>query len=192
MARAQYIGKAYLEDPGDDELENYGVFNAAVSLDNLAPDFNLDVGYFHPTEEFEDTGDSKHGYKQFNTYATYTAIAPWTLHGTVQTKFDKPDAEGDEDTGLHLGVGADYGFDVADGVMAGSYTVNTDLRYFNENWNEDDDSIGALVGIAKNLSNGKVGIGIEYTTSAFAGTDAATEDTEEDNWTIPLVFEYWF
>ncbi|AZO95141.1 S-layer homology domain-containing protein [Halocella sp. SP3-1] len=195
LVRAQYIGKVYLEgtsnDPTEDKVENYGVFNAALKLDNLAPDFTLDVGYFHPTEEFKDTGDSKHGYKQLNAYANYTGIESWTLHSTVQTKFDKEDEKGDEDLGFGLGFGTDYNFAVADGLMAGSYTVNTDLRYFNENWTGYDDSIGALVGISKNYDNGKIGIGLEYTSTQFAG-EAVTTDTEEANWTIPIVLEYWF
>jgi|GEM_PF-2804403 len=192
MFRVQYIGKAYLEDASDDELENYGVFNAALKLDNLADDFTLDVGYFHPTEEFGVTGDSKHGYKQLNAYAKYTAIDSWTLHSTLQTKFDKADVDGDEGLGFHLGVGADHDFNVIKGVMAGSYTVNTDLRYFNDNWTTNDNSVGALVGISKNLENGKIGIGLEYTSTKFVGTDADTDDTDEGNWTIPVVLEYWF
>jgi len=190
MVRAQYIGKAYLDDPSDKELKNYGIFNAALKLDNLADDFTLDVGYFHPTEEFGVTGDSKHGYKGLNAYAKYTAIDSWTLHSTVQTKFDKKDKDDDEGLGMQLGVGADYNFNLTDGVMAGNYTVNTDLRYFNENWTANDNSVGALVGISKNLSNGRVGIGVEYTSTKFAGE--YSPDAEDSKWTVPIIVEYWF
>ncbi|MTI60960.1 MAG: S-layer homology domain-containing protein [Firmicutes bacterium] len=190
LVRGQYIGKAYLDDPTADELEEYGVFNAAVRFDKLASDLTLDVGLFVPTEDPEDCGE----YTGLNAYANYTGIDKWTLHGTVQTKFDKGDAKGDEDLAFQLGFGGDY--DLADGA----YTINTDLRYFNENWmadddpttNDDNDQIGFLVGIAKNLSNGKVGIGLEYTTNGFASSGDEFSDPEEDNWAIPIVLEYWF
>ncbi|QTL98079.1 hypothetical protein GM661_08875 [Iocasia frigidifontis] len=192
LVRAQYIGKAtYAKDPSDDEMEEYGVFNAAVRFDKLASDFTLDVGLFVPTDDPEDCGE----YKGLNAYANYTGVDKWTLHSTVQTKFDKADVDGDEDLAFQLGFGGDY--DLADGA----YTINTDLRYFNENWMYDEkrfeeyggdgDQIGFLVGIAKNLENGKVGIGLEYTTHSFNGHDS-TYDGDEENWAFPIVVEYSF
>ncbi|PRX32474.1 hypothetical protein BX659_10420 [Orenia metallireducens] len=184
LVRAQYIGKAY--NDGGNELESYGIFNAAVSLNNLSDNFALDLGVFVPTEDFDKTGDTKHGWTAFNAYGKYTGVDKWTLHSTIQTKFDKVDKTGDEGLGFQLGVGADHPLAMADG----SYTLNTDLRFMNENWSGDDNSVSTLIGISKGLASGKVGIGIEYTTGGFTASDTGSYD--DSNWAIPVVLEYWF
>jgi hypothetical protein len=190
MIRAQYIGKAYLKESTDDELTNYGVWNAAFKVDKLVPGLYVDLGYFHPTEEFEDTEDSRHGYKQVNGIVHYT-IDALTLHATGQTKFDKPDKDDSKGTALHLGVGADYGF----ALMGGNYTITTDFRYFNNYWtaNADvDNTYGVLVGISKGFSNGKVGVGFEYTTTTLMVGDVEPENPDDAMWAIPIVVEYSF
>jgi hypothetical protein len=185
LIRAQYIGKAYLKNSTDDKLTNYGIINAALKLDKIVDNFYIDLGYFKPTEEQKKTEDGE-GYEAYNGYMKYAAGSV-TVHGTVQTKLDKLDSDGEEGTAIHAGIGVDVS-------LPYSLAITTDLRWFNNNWNaqaDGDDTIACMFGISRGFSNGKIGIGIEYTSNSFQ-TDATKENSDDAMWSVPVVVEYGF
>lgn len=96
---------------------------------------------------------------------------------TVITATDSTDK-----TDLELGLGADYGLD-------GGITISGDVRAANLLTSA---GVGALVGVTKGFSNGKVGIGFEYSTTGFAPGAFNGSGTEKAAWAIPIIVEYWF
>lgn len=180
MARAQYIGKAYVKDTTSDELESYGVINAAFKMDQAIENLYLDAGVFVPTDD--DAEDTK-----VAAYANYK-MGTITPHALIEVLLDKEDAEGDEGTGLRVGVGADID-------LGSDYMLNLDLRYHNETavaTENVDDQIAFLVGIQKGFSNGIIGIGFEGTTLDWGSGLVSKEDPDDFAWAIPIKLEYWF
>jgi hypothetical protein len=193
LVRAQYIGKAYL-DPADgiadEELTNYGVFNAAVRLDKLVPNVYVDLGTFIPLKSKDDCGEVK----KVNLYAKYV-MGNMTFHFTAQTKLNADDPESDDDKlAFHIGAGADIG-------IGNGLTLNADVRYFDKVWMGIPDggdgtkaSVGFLAGVAKGFSNGKIAAGFEMITGygTIAAANNSKEELDDNQWAIPIVIEYSF
>lgn len=188
QARIQYIGKAYMKDDevytDDDELESYGIINAAFKLDQLVKNLYLDMGVFLTTDD--DAENTKAA-----IYGNYK-IGRFTPHLLISAEFDKLkyDAEDDDDTdtGLKIGLGADV--DLGSGL-----TLNLDLRIHNETaTGAEDGQTAYLVGIQKGFSNGIIGIGYEATNRNWPNGVKNYEDDEPDEnaWAIPIKLEYWF
>jgi len=189
LVRAQYIGKAYL-DPADgvadEELTNYGVFNAAVRLDKLVPNVYVDLGTFIPLKSKDDCNEVK----KVNLYAKYV-MGNMTFHFTAQTKLNEndPGSPGDDKLAFHIGAGADIG-------IGNGLTLNADVRYFDKVWmgNDDKASVGLLAGVAKGFSNGKIAAGFEMITGygTIAAANNSKEELDDNQWAIPIVIEYSF
>lgn len=182
MVRAQYIGKAYVKDLSSDELESYGIINAAFKVDQLIENLYFDLGAFMPTDEDNTNGDNT----IIAAYAKYT-MGDITPHFLVEAEFDKEDAEGDEDTGLKAGIGLDIG-------LGNQYFIISDFRYQNETaaaTADIDGQLAFLIGFQKDFDNGKFGIGFQGTTFNF-GDIVTKEDPDDFAWAIPVKLEYSF
>lgn len=193
QARAQYIGKAYMKDDevylDDDEMESYGIINAAFKIDQLVKNLYLDMGVFLTTDD--DAENTK-----IAIYGNYK-IGRVTPHLLITAELDKqkydadPGDDDDTDTGLKIGLGADI--DLGSGL-----TLNLDLRIHNETaYGAEDGQTAYLVGIQKGFSNGIIGIGFQSTNGNFQGEDAglkngAEDEPDETAWAIPIKLEYWF
>lgn len=187
LLRAQYIGE-YVNRGGVDK----DVVNLGASLDYLMDDFTLDVGTYIGVGDL--ANDS------FDAYGQYTGYDVWTFHGLVQTTMFNEDnyGAGNDETGFAVGFGADRP------LYDGKYSLSMDLRYYDEAMvagngtkeyatDKKTDSVTAFAGVAKNFTNGKLGIGVQYSTTDFVrygNSNNATDD--EANWGIPIVAEYWF
>ncbi len=182
MVRAQYIGNAYLKDLSSDELETYGLINAAFKMDQLIENLYFDIGFFMPTDE-----DNTNGHNTtIAAYANYK-MGNITPHILLEFELDKEDAEGEEDTGLKAGIGADI-------ALGNNLVINTDLRYHNETavaTADVDNQLAFLIGIQKEFDNGIIGIGFEGTNHGWG--DMITKEAADDfAWAIPVKLEYWF
>lgn len=162
VVRAQYQGR------GDN-----GTINAAFKL-TAVQNLTVDVGGFIPTD---------------------TDVTPIKAAAQVNYNLDvlKLMANGNfvipsvGDVAMEIGVGAEYG--LGDGLA-----VQGDVRYANEASVDpvtaNDGMVAGMVGITKGFSNGVIGLGVEISTTNFAGTPAQTADAIA--WAIPLRLEYWF
>lgn len=199
LVRAQYVGKAYAKEgevyTEGDELETYAVINAAFKVDQAVENLYLDFGVFMPTDdEPENT--------KIAAYANYK-MGTITPHALFEFELDKEDAEGDEDLGIKIGLGADI-------ELREDLIVNLDVRYHNETAVYSDDiqeryidatdatiddiesQIAFLVGIKKQFSNGLIGIGFQGTTLDWGGGVVSKEELDDFAWAVPIKLEYWF
>lgn|SRR5512133_541508 len=181
--RAQYIG---VNTPvaGEGDGADASVINAALKL-TLTESFYADLGTFIPTDK------DVSGYSaKIAAYLKYKtgAIA---LHGLGNFVAGTKNVEGDDATGMELGLGFDYA--IGDNGLG----LVSSFRYQNDavqgGANVKDGRIGALVGIEKGFSNGKIGIGFEFatTTMAFYGSESAAA-AEKATLTVPVIVEYSF
>jgi hypothetical protein len=172
--RAQYIG-AYNGDAYG--INSDAAIEAAFKLTAVQNLF-VDIGGKY---DISSTATDKQGviagtasYKA--DALTVNALANYTISSISTTKSD-----------LELGIGADYGFD-------GGITISADVRAANLLTTA---GVGALVGVSKGFSNGKVGIGFEYSNinhnaDGYGFAPGAYNGTETASWAIPIVVEYWF
>lgn len=191
LVRAQYFGKAYAKEgetyvTGEDELETYGVFNAAIKIDQLIKNLYLDMGVFLPTDDEPENS-------RVAIYANYK-FGRFTPHLLIGAEFDQVKwveniadyDEDDTDTGLKIGLGADID-------LGSDLTLVLDLRIHNETAAQHKDGQTAyLVGIQKGFSNGIIGIGYEATNQNWGGDPITKEETDDVAWAIPIKVEYWF
>jgi hypothetical protein len=183
LVRAQYIGKAYVKDLASDELESYGIINAAFKIDQAIENFYIDFGAFMPTDEDNTNGDNT----TLAVYARYT-MGNLTPHFLFEAELDKEDAEGDEDTGMKAGLGLDIS-------LSEGYVINTDIRYHNETavaTADVDDQIAFMVGFQQEFDNGKWGVAFQGTTHNFCDDSVIKEDVDDFAWAIPVKLEYSF
>lgn len=210
LVRAQYIGKAYKKDgetyEEGDELESYAVINAAVKVDQAIENLYLDVGVFVPTDD--DAENTK-----IAAYSNYK-MGALTPHILAEFELDKMDAEGDEELGVRIGIGADVdlGNDLVltfDARYHNETAVASEdlLRYYGIDDNSEDDEIQAawaelaedvesqtcfLIGVTKKFPNGLIGIGFQGTTLDWGPGLVTKEDINDFAWAIPVRLEYSF
>lgn len=162
----------------------WGVINAAfdvIAVDNLY----FAIGGFIPTKGTKDDGEPV----QVNAHVRYN-MDPFAFHLQFGSKINqKDDAEGKADGAFGFVVAGGIDWAVLDNVL-----LNLDVRYANGIYMkgssaDNTDCFTAGVGIAKNWSNGQLGIGFECATNGYGRYD---HDADEFVWTIPVKFEYSF
>jgi hypothetical protein len=177
--RAQYIG-IYTPEKGTVKAVDRSVINAALKL-TLSESFYADFGAFIPTKK-EDAGYSTRA----ALYARFTAGAI-ALHGLGNFRLGIKNLNGEDATGMELGLGFNYSIgDKGLGLVSS-------FRYQNEaDVGVTDGRIGGLVGIEKGFSNGKIGIGFEFATTTMAFYGEAGPATEKATLAVPVKVEYCF
>jgi hypothetical protein len=177
--RAQYIG---LVDPAADTV-NKSVINAALKL-TLSESIYADLGAFIPLDK-----DAVGYSATIAAYLRYKAGA-MALHGLGKFDMGKKDSENKDATGMEFGLGFDYA--IGDNGLG----LVSSFRYLNDVSSGDKDGrIAAMVGIEKGFSNGKVGIGFQFSTTQFAaagGSEMTAKAKENASIAVPVKLEYWF
>lgn len=162
----------------------WGVINAAfdlVAVENLY----FAIGGFIPTQGVKDGGEPV----QVNAHVRYN-MDPFAFHLQFGSKINqKDDAENKADGAFGFVVAGGIDWEVLDNVL-----LNLDVRYANGIYMaassaDNTDCFTAGVGIAKNWSNGLIGIGFECATNGYGRYD---HDADEFVWTIPVKFQYSF
>jgi len=180
--RAQYIG-TFTDSTGGKPSVDLSAINAALKL-TLSESFYADVGAFIATKK-EEAGYTA----RIAAYLKY-ATGPIALHGLGNFRLGINDVVANEEdaTGMELGLGLNYAIgDNGLGLVAS-------FRYQNEaDVGVKDGRIGGLVGIEKGFSNGKIGIGVEFSTTNFAfyGNELG-KGNENASIAVPVKVEYWF
>jgi hypothetical protein len=156
---------------------SYADINAAFKL-TAVPNLTVDGGVFIPTKK-DDAGYQA----KIAAGADYT-MDQLTLH--AMGFFGMP-ADG-SDYAYEFRVAVDYNVDPEQKIG-----INADFMYQNEFQSKSgENAIGFLFGVTKGLAKGKVGVGVEVTTSTFAGGQPAKDEVDDMTWAIPILFEYSF
>jgi hypothetical protein len=132
--------------------------------------------------------------KKVNAYARYGVNEQLTVHAIVGTKLsavyeDKDNGSKDDGFGFLAGAGIDYNLDGGIGVFA-------DVRYSDSIYTsgtkgyDNADNLTLGVGVAKNYSNGSLGIAFEGSTNAKGRY--ALKDADAFSWEVPVRFQYSF
>ncbi len=178
--RAQYIGTFTPGATEDAKGVDLSAINAALKL-TLSESFYADVGAFIATKK-EDAGYTA----RVAAYLKY-ATGPIALHGLGNFKVGVKDLEGEDATGMELALGFNYA------IGENGLGLVTSFRYQNEaDVGVKDGRIGGLVGIEKGFSNGKVGIGVEFSTTNMAFYGETGKAVENATILVPVKVEYWF
>jgi hypothetical protein len=180
--RAQYIGIYTPEKTGTTTTPKIdkSTINAALKL-TLSENFYADLGAFIPTKK-DDAGYST----RVAAYLKFTAGA-MILHGLGNFTMGKKDLSGDDATGTEVGLGLDYA------IGGNGLGLVSSFRYQNEaDAGVKDGRIGGLVGIEKGFSNGKIGIGFEFSTTTMAFYGETGTAAENATIAVPVKIEYWF
>lgn len=182
-----YDGRGYGTD------DTWGVINAAfdlVAVENLY----FAIGAFIPTLGVKDDGEPV----QVNAHVRYN-MDPFAFHLQFGSKINQADgAEGKADGAFGFVVAGGIDWEVLDNVL-----LNLDVRYANGIYMkassaDNTDCFTAGVGIAKNWSNGLLGIGFECATNGYGryGTKGELANGAYDKdtfvWSIPVKFQYSF
>jgi hypothetical protein len=177
--RAQYIG-TFTPEAGAVKAVDKSAINAALKL-TLTESFYADLGTFVATKK-EDAGYTA----RVAAYLKYSAGAI-ALHGLGNFRMGIKDLEAKDATGMQFGLGFDYAIgDKGLGLV-------TSFSYQNEaDAGVKDGRIGALVGIEKGFSQGKVGIGFEFSTTNMSFCGEAGKANESATLLVPVKIEYWF
>jgi hypothetical protein len=122
-------------------------------------------------------------------YVKFTsgAVAVHALGNFTINKQYTLEGKAEEGTGMELGLGLNYAFNDKGLGLVSSF------RYQNEaDVALKDGRIGALVGIEKGFSNGKIGIGFEFSTTTMAFNGEPSNATDKPTIAVPVKVEYWF
>lgn len=174
-------GQLKLQYIGDENLtrEAHQV-NGALRL-IAVPGLTLDAGVYYPM-------DPKKSNLQYGANADYSLLSA-TLHGVLY--YEQPqttDAKWETATGLDYALG--------DGFL-----ITSDYRYQNQARSGVKDGVhAAFVGITKDYSNGRIGIGVQYASTSFNNNGnawatfqaPATDDPKKVHWALPILFQYWW
>lgn len=183
LIRGQFIGQGN----GNSNLIE-GAFRL-TAVENLY----ADIGIKYPLDADKYGGTSM----LVNAYANYTTGAA-KIHGLVTYA---PNKESDANA-LGVGAGLDYG--LGDGLGFGA-----DLRYYSQKeafgpiLDATDSLITVFAGISKGFSNGMIGVGVQYATTAqplTAGANAGEQGGAfglhnpdvAGQFYLPVKVEYWF
>jgi hypothetical protein len=201
MIRGQYIGAVTIKDTVTKAKEiNKSLINAALKL-TLNENLYADIGAFIPLKK-DDAGYATRvgAYVKFTSGAIgIHALGNFTINKSYSYDYDKDGvkaSKADTATGMELGLGFNYAINDKGLGLVSSF------RYQNEaDAGLKNGRVGALVGIEKGFSNGKIGIGVEFstTTMAFNGEDFGidkdgklTSAREKATIAVPVKVEYWF
>lgn len=201
--RAQYIGRvtpeveavaAVANDPATPEDETVAavakvdevdasVINAAFKL-TMVQNLYADLGIFFPLD--------KDGYGRDMTLAAYVkyTMGAIGIHGLANVSMGATDSEGEDATAMEFAAGFDYAIGNGLGFVSS-------FRYQNDaSAGVKDGRMGALLGIEKGFSNGKIGAGIEFATTTISSMPEVDKEdkiaSEEMSIAIPVKVEYWF
>jgi hypothetical protein len=219
MKNAQYAAGYTIANIGTIRAQYIAVYDAAKDLDqskiNAAFKFTgmenlyVDAGIFIPVNK-DDFGMYD---MMINAFASYKVSAA-TLYASGGFATNSGDYDHvDGQLAMDLGFGVDY-------ALAGGVTLSADVRNQNSagsiqygngfGYPDPADATKTLqapiengmtsffVGVDKGFSNGKIGIGFQYATTAFNNWKNggwATENYKQaDNptYAIPVKLEYWF
>jgi hypothetical protein len=180
--KAQYLGDNV---SGTKILGNPGgsaIINAAFNLSAVKGLYE-EIGILYPTTDV--------GYSIGIADDLSYTMAALTVHARVEVVSYDGNAGLASDMGLSGGVGVDY--DMGNGVGVGA-----DVQYVNqaqENGGAVATPTAALTGVAvdikKSFSNGFIGIGFQYSSIGWAGTDF-TATNAYSHWAIPIVISESF
>ena len=149
--------------------------------------------------------------KEINLYARYGVNEQLTVHALAGTKLsacytDKDNKFHDDGLGFMAGVGVDYNLD-------GGIALFADVRYANGIYNkykydpideakctigsdaDNTDNLTFGVGVAKNYSNGSLGIAFEGSTNNGGRYTLKPNDKnvqDKFSWEVPVRFQYSF
>jgi hypothetical protein len=162
-----------------------------------------DLGAFIPTKK-DDAGYATRAaaYVKFTSGAialhalgNFTINKSYNYIESIEVDVDTTTTAG-EGMGMELGVGCDYALNDKGLGLVSSFSYQNDIAAGVKNGR-----VGALVGIEKGFSNGKIGIGVEFSTTTMAfygesyGTDEDGKQTnapEKATIAVPVKVEYWF
>lgn len=196
--RAQYIGVFTPDDAttvGTDEEKDQSLINAAFKL-TAVENLYVDAGIFMPTNK-DDFGVYD---MMFNIFGQYkmNALTLSASGGFATNALDSKNEDGN--LAMDLGVGVDY-------ALNGGVTLSADVRNQNEAGTgvygkeiNKDGMTSMLVAVSKGFSNGKIGIGFQYSTTTFnnwggldwSGKEPTADAKESATYAIPVKLEYWF
>jgi len=188
--RAQYMA---VYDPASDLDKS--VINAAFKFTGVE-NLYVDAGVFIPAKK-DDFGVYD---MMFNVFASYKVSAA-TLYASGGFATNVVDTTGDDgNLAMDLGFGVDY-------ALAGGVTLSADVRNQNETGTgvygkemNSDGMTSFFVGVDKGFSNGKIGIGFQYSTTTFnnwgqldwSGKEPTADAKSNATYAIPVKLEYWF
>jgi hypothetical protein len=203
--RAQYIG-VYTPATTTAEEVDSSLINAAFKFTGME-NLYVDAGIFIPTNA-DDFGKYD---MMFNAFASYKVNAA-TLYASAGFATDCADYENlDGELAMDLGFGVDYALaggvtlsaDIRNQNSAGTYVYGNGVTYSIAGTNVqgpiEDGMTSFFVGVDKGFSNGKIGIGFQYATTAFNNwknggwaTETAGDQGDNGTYAIPVKLEYWF
>jgi hypothetical protein len=182
MIKAQFLGRnvsgnTFLGNPGGADI-----VNAAFNLSAVK-------GLYEEAAVVIPTTDVGYTFAFADDFSY--AFAPATFHARVEgVSYDSKDAMASAKLGIAGNFGMDY--DVGNGVGAGFSVDLANSMYEHSGAADKSQALaGVLVDIKKSFANGYVGIGFQYSTMGFAGTDFTTTG-DQGYWAIPIVCQESF
>jgi len=205
--RAQYIGvgKAKVDAVADDpetadvdetapeeEEFNLSVINAAFKL-TMVQNLYADLGIFFPLEK-DDYGKDM----TVAAYVKYT-MGAIGIHALANVSLNQVYTLGDkeeEEMAMEFAAGFDYAIGNGLGFVSSFRYQNEGAAIDGDRKATKDGRIGVMVGVEKAFSNGKIGAGVEFSTTSMASmpevNDGSTIASEEASIAIPVKVEYSF
>ena len=179
--KAQYLGMSvngatFLGNPS-----GANIINAAFNL-SAVKDLYEEVGVIIPTTDV--------GYNFALGEDIGCTIAPLALHARLEAVNFDGNSNMVSSLGLTGNVAVDY--DLGNGVGAEAAVDYSNSAAVSSGANTSATALtGILVDIKKSFSNGWIGVGFQYSTIGFEGTDFSTSNAYS-HWAIPITVSEWF